>query len=74
MQECCWKKIDEAKRIGRCNYICSECDANVSILWFLYMECVAETKESTVLDGESLKVAAKIHKDFGRVIKKLGKT
>lgn len=52
-KKCCWNNIDKAKRIGRCNYVCSECGGDVSLMWFLYLECMKETEASKKL-GDKL--------------------
>ncbi len=38
--ECCFKNIDKAKRIGRCNYVCIKCGRDVSLMWFFYQQAI----------------------------------
>ena len=48
MSSCCWERIDDAKLVSRCKWICPVCSKDVSLEYVIYMESLdLDTKIKT---------------------------
>lgn len=39
-EECEHKRIEDAVRVGRAKWLCPDCNADISLVYFLYMQAV----------------------------------